>query len=229
MKIGILVAMDKEMELLKDFISDNYNEHGKAFDYLTGKVSNNDVVVQQCGIGKVNSALGAAEMISLYAPDIVISSGVAGSLNESVHTGETVIGTLYAYHDVFCGNELAKGQVQGMPSVFSAEESGANKDGNLLERIAHIVGANKLLGSIVSGDKFITQTSEKNSIIKDFPLALAVDMESCSIAQTCHIYKTPFVSIRIISDGCDGEEYEDFWANVGKWAFNTTKRILENL
>ena len=63
--------MSKEMELLKGFISERQTEHGRVFDYLVGKVGKNDVVIQQCGIGKVNSALGAAEMITHYEPDFI--------------------------------------------------------------------------------------------------------------------------------------------------------------
>lgn len=77
------------------------------------KVGKNDVIIHQCGIGKVNSALGAAELITRYEPDIIISTGVAGSIDENVHAGDSVMGVWYRYHDVFCGKELAKGQVQG--------------------------------------------------------------------------------------------------------------------
>ena len=45
MKIGVLVAMTKEMELLKGSISESLtSEHGIAFDYILGKVGNNDVI-----------------------------------------------------------------------------------------------------------------------------------------------------------------------------------------
>lgn len=230
MKIGVLVAMTKEMELLRSSISEGLTaEHGKVFDYVLGKVGKNDVVIQQCGIGKVNSALGAAELIARYSPDIIISTGVAGSIDEDVHAGDTIMGVWYRYHDVFCGNEIAKGQVQGMPSTFTPLEVGVNEKGDLLSNIDRILGHNIKIAGILSGDQFITDRSKRENIKRDFSLASAVDMESCSIAQTCYIYKVPFVAIRIISDDCNDEQYEDFWSNIAKWSFEKTKKILENL
>ncbi len=229
MKIGVIVAMSKEMELLKGFISNGQAEHGKVFDYLVGEVGRNEVVIQQCGVGKVNSALGAAELITLYNPDLILSTGVAGSIDEDLHSGETVMGVWYHYHDVFCGKELAKGQVQGMPSTFKPLEVGINQNGDLCTRIVKIIGSNLRIAGILSGDQFIVDPSKKRELKAEYSLASAVDMESCSIAQTCYRYKVPFVAIRIISDGCNEEQYEDFWKYVAKWSFNNTKKILEEL
>lgn len=230
MKIGVLVAMTKEMELLRNSISEGLtSEHGRVFDYVLGRVGKNDVIIQQCGIGKVNSALGAAELIARYEPDIIISTGVAGSIDDEVHAGDTIMGVWYRYHDVFCGNELAKGQVQGMPSTFTTLEMGVNAKSDLLSRIDHSLQHNVRIAGVLSGDQFITDKNKREKLKKDFSLASAVDMESCSIAQTCYLYKVPFVAIRIISDDCSDEQYEDFWGNVAKWSFNNTKKILESL
>lgn len=229
MKIGVLVAMSKEMEYLKGSISEGRAERGRVFEYLVGKVGNNEVVIQQCGIGKVNSALGAAEMITRYNPDLVLSAGVAGSLSADVHSGETVMGMWYHYHDVYCGEEVAKGQVQGMPSTFSPLEVGANENGEIPTKVKKILGSNARITEIVSGDQFVNDTKKRDALKEEYPLASAVDMESCSIAQTCYRYKVPFVSVRIISDGCDEEQYADFWEHVAKWSFVNTKKILEEL
>ena len=71
------------------------------------------------------------------------------------------------------------------------------------------------------------------SILSLFPQAKAVDMESCSIAHTCHLYHTPFISFRIISDiplkDNKASQYFDFWARLAEGSFNVTKRFLETL
>lgn len=229
MKIGVLVAMSKEMEYLKGSISDKQTDRGAVFEYLVGKVGDNEVIIQQCGIGKVNSALGAAEMIARYNPDLVLSAGVAGSLSDEVHPGDTVMGMWYHYHDVYCGEEVAKGQIQGMPSTFSPLEVGVNKNGDVPVKIKKILGGKAKVVEILSGDQFVDDTKKRDALKEEYPIASAVDMESCSIAQTCYRYKVPFVSIRIISDGCDEEEYADFWEHVAKWSFANTKKILEEL
>lgn len=70
-----------------------------------------------------------------YEPDFILSTGVAGSLDDDLHSGDTIMGVWYHYHDVFCGKELVKGQVQGMPSTFTPLEVGINTEGDLCVRI----------------------------------------------------------------------------------------------
>ncbi len=88
-------------------------------------------------------------------------------------------------------------------------------------------------GQIVSGEWFVDSKEKMRSILEHFPHAMAVDMESCSIAQTCHIYKTPFISFRIISDvplkDTKAQQYFDFWAKMAEGSFNVTKAFLEKL
>ena len=65
-----------------------------------------------------------------------------------------------------------------------------------------------------------------------FPDAIAVDMESGAIAQTCHIHGVPFLSLRIISDvaGEDHqEEYDNFWKTVADDSFEAVRTFLESL
>ena len=107
MKIGIIVALDKELEQLR-----------RVFD-------GSDVLVQKCGIGKVNAAIGAAEMIRSWKPDAIISSGCAGGNGDDLQVQDVVVGTEVCYHDVYCGTAIdyttVYGQVQGMPARYKAD------------------------------------------------------------------------------------------------------------
>ena len=78
MKIGIIVAMDKEFAQLQTLATDKNKESHAHYDFVTGRIGDNEVIMMQCGIGKVNAAIGADQLISCYHPDIVISTGVAG-------------------------------------------------------------------------------------------------------------------------------------------------------
>ena len=88
-------------------------------------------------------------------------------------------------------------------------------------------------GLICTGDKFITDRKELNEIKGNFPEGLAVDMESASIAQICHIYQVPFISFRIISDtpGAENhwEQYTNFWGEMADRSFGVTKAFLDSL
>ena len=231
MKIGVLTAMTSEFEQLAKLLDGVIACSHNGIDYLTGRVGDNEIVLRQCGIGKVNAALGAAELIRAFSPDAMVSTGVAGGIDCCLGVMDVVVSSSIVYHDVWCGMGCEYGQVQGMPAVFAADETmcrvaqSLNDDADNTTRIH--------AGLICTGDQFITDRSELDKIKSNFPAGLAVDMESAAIAQTCHIYGVPFVSFRIISDtpGVDKhiEQYENFWGEMANRSFGVTRRFLMGL
>lgn len=208
MKIGIIVAMDREYEQLQSLRNEN-------------------IIVQKSGMGKVNAALGALDMIRTYHPDSIISSGCAGGNGDDINVQDIVVSTQLAYHDVWCGAAVGMnvyGQVQGLPPRFDA-------DPLLLAKAMEIPGVHP--GLIVTGDWFVDSKEKMREIIAHFPEAKAVDMESAAIAQTCHINNVPFISFRVISDiplrDTNAAMYHDFWDHVADESFAMTKQLIENL
>lgn len=216
MKIGVIVAMDKELQQLQHL-----------FD-------NSRIIVEKCGIGKVNAAIGASEMIRKHKPDVIISSGCAGGNGNDINVQDVVVGKEVSYHDVYCGtaidNTTIYGQVQGMPARYQADAMLLEKARSLSLTTSHI---SLHEGLIVTGDWFVDSKEKMRSIIEKFPEAKAVDMESAAIAQTCHIYKVPFISFRVISDiplrDTDASMYHDFWATIAENSFQVTKSFIESL
>jgi len=233
MKIGIIVAMDKELRQLQSLFSSD------------------DVIVQKCGIGKVNAALGAQRMINEYHPDCIISSGCAGGNGDDVQVQDVIVSTELCYHDVYCGTAIDSttvyGQVQGLPARFQADPFllGISKKIKVKsEQSAAAVPtengtpeANSEFsvhsGLIVTGDWFVDSKEKMREIISHFPEAKAVDMESAAIAQTCYINKVPFISFRIISDiplrDTDASQYHDFWDRIADNSFQITKTFVEKV
>lgn len=119
MKIGIIVAMDKEFTQLKSILEHTETVCRNHKEFVLGKVGDKEIVLQKCGIGKVNSAIGAVEMINNYKPDLVVSSGCAGGADTTLNVMDVVVATECVYHDVSCGTEAAKGQVMGMPPRYA--------------------------------------------------------------------------------------------------------------
>ena len=227
MKIGIIVAMEKEFVQLRTLLEESTTERHHGKDFVLGKIGTNDIIMQQCGMGKVNAAVGCVEMIHAYEPDLVISTGVAGGADTSLNITEVVAGTQYVYHDVYCGQEVARGQLVGMPPHFKSPKE-------LIEKAATLdCGTPVHTGLIVSGDWFVDTKEKMRSILDLFPEAKAVDMESCSIAHTCYIYRVPFISFRIISDiplkDTDASQYFDFWNRMAEGSFNVTREFLKKL
>jgi len=213
MKIGIIVAMDKELQQLRPLFPED------------------KVILQKSGIGKVNAALQTARMISEYHPDAIISTGCAGGNGDDINIQDVVVSTQLAYHDVYCGEAVGHsvyGQVQGLPPRFEA-------DPNLLRKSLELRVESLEIhqGLIVTGDWFVDTKEKMREIIGHFPEAKAVDMESAAIAQTCYIYKVPFISFRVISDiplrDTDASQYHDFWNTIAQNSFQVTKTFIESL
>ena len=214
MKIGIIVAMDKELRQLQQLFSDG------------------NVRVEKCGIGKVNAALGAQRMINEFHTDCIISSGCAGGNGDDINVQDVVISAELCYHDVYCGRAIDDttiyGQVQGLPARFQADPYLLNKAINLQTTDIALHP-----GLIVTGDWFVDSKDKMREIVGHFPEAKAVDMESCAIAQTCYINKVPFISFRVISDvplrDTDASQYHNFWDTIAEHSFQVTKTFVESL
>ncbi|MBR2235922.1 MAG: 5'-methylthioadenosine/S-adenosylhomocysteine nucleosidase [Prevotella sp.] len=214
MKIGIIVAMDRELQQLQQVFEGS------------------QVIVEKCGIGKVNAALGVQRMINEHRPDCIISSGCAGGNGDDIEVKDVVVSTQLAYHDVYCGTAVGSsvvyGQVQGLPARFDA-------DPYLLQKAKEMRQDGLAIhpGLIVTGDWFVDSREKMRSIIDHFPEAKAVDMESAAIAHTCHLAGVPFISFRVVSDvplrDTQAQQYHDFWAQVAAQSFLTTRTFVESL
>lgn len=224
MKIGVIVAMDKEFAQLAALLQQRRDDerHGRRF--LCGRVGANEVILQKCGIGKVNAAVGAVEMVDGYAPDWMVSTGVAGGADVAINPLDVVVGTEFVYHDVYCGRDVAYGQFTDMPARFPATLPSA------LDTMDWPEGIAVHRGLMASGDWFVDTREKMSHILDLFPDVKAVDMESCAIAQTCWLRHVPFVSLRVISDvplkDTHAAQYYDFWSRVAEGSFEATRRLL---
>lgn len=226
MTLGILTAMQKEHDQIVSLLQDRHTE-GDKFTYTVGTIGSATIVLRQCGIGKVNAAVGTAELIRTYRPDCVISTGVAGGIDTCLNVMDVVVSTALVHHDFDLTSwGLGKGEIQDMPRFFYAGEQLVAAARALNSPIIHT-------GLIATGDQFITSRAEQQAIKQEFPDALACDMESAAIAQTCYIYSVPFVSFRIISDtpGADAhqQQYDNFWEEMANRSFHITHEYLTAL
>ena len=133
-----------------------------AWQYVQGRLGSNEAVLARCGIGKVNAAVGTAELLRQFAPDCVVSTGVAGGIDASLRVMDVVAGASVVYHDVWCGEGNAYGQVQGLPAVFSAHPV----------LLSHALAMDKAGGEsrvygglICTGDRFITDRPSLDDVL----------------------------------------------------------------
>lgn len=224
MRIGIIVAMDKELSLLLPMINGHELKENMGFYFHVGSIGQHDVVVMECGIGKVNAAISTMLLLKSYNLDMVISTGVAGGADKNVNVMDIIVADTIAYHDVWCGPGTVYGQAAGEPLMFKS-------DANLSSLISGDMGSVKH-GLLCSGDKFIDNIESIQEIKRHFPEALAVDMESASIAHVCDKLGVSVFCMRVISDSPgashnNSQQYEDFWAEAPEQTFRIVKQLLE--
>ena len=75
MLIGIIGAMDIEVEGLKELMDEPHIQTISTVDFYRGDINGISVVVAAAGVGKVNAAVCAQTMILTYKPDYVINIG----------------------------------------------------------------------------------------------------------------------------------------------------------
>lgn len=228
MKILIIAAMKKEIDLLLNMLGNYDINEDKDFLFYNGKLHCHEVILAQCGIGKVNSALRTFELIETHKPDVIINSGVAGSVDSSMKIGSVLVADKIAYHDVWCGPGTCYGEADNCPLYFEPAKFLKDKAFSLKDKFDNI-----RFGLICSGDKFITTPAEVDDIKKHFSESLACDMESASIAQTCYRLNVPLLVIRVISDMPGGNEnisqYQNFWDVAPERTFEVVKNFISCL
>ena len=221
--IGIIGAMEPEVEAIIANLTDKSGETVSGITFHSGKIGEKRVVVAKCGIGKVFAALCAQTMILKYSPDLIVNTGVGGALAGGITTGDIVIAESLCQHDMdtsAIGDP--KGLVSGINMIYFEADKRA---GEILLSSATELGLNARLGRIASGDKFIASGEDKARIMADFS-ADACEMEGCAIAQTAFVNGIPFAVVRAISDSADGEATMDYPTFLPIAARNSTNLTL---
>lgn len=224
--IGIIGAMDIEIERINAQLTDKKEEVISGVSYTSGKIGETEVVTAICGIGKVFAAICAQTMILKYKVNSIINTGVAGTLTDKVGVLGTVVASALVQHDMdttYFGDP--KGMISGINIVeFKADEA-------LSQKVCANIEGNFIRGVIASGDAFIADEQRKKEIADTFN-AVACEMEGAAIAHVCYMNNIPVCVVRSISDGADGDKslsYEQFReeaaAQSAKIIINTIKNI----
>jgi adenosylhomocysteine nucleosidase len=206
--IGIIGAMDLEIELLRNNMNLIKKDTIAGINYYIGKIEEKDVILTCCGIGKVNAAACTQILIDRFKIDCIINTGIAGGLHKDVKVCDLIISNDVTYHDVrklqmknhFPFKECFEGDKKLIECAVRACEISKNEDWNY-----HI-------GRIVTGECFVSDNIFKKSIIEEYS-PHCVEMEGAAIGHVAHINNIPFVVIRSISDNADSEAtmcYEAF-------------------
>ena len=208
--LGFICALGIEVEGIVKMMKKADKRTIAKISFYRGEIYGKDVVCCECGIGKVNAAMSTQLMIALYSPDVIINSGIAGSLSGNIRIGDIVISDDCVQHDMD-GTEMGDplGQVQFNDEVrtyFPADKPTADRLAAVCESLDDI---RVFRGRIASGDAFIAAHERRQRIADNFN-ALACEMEGAAVGCVCYRNDVPFVILRSISDDYNNNELVDF-------------------
>ncbi len=227
--IGIICALKIEVEGLKALMENAESTAKAGLEFISGKIFDKDVVLLECGVGKVNAAVGTQILIDLFKPDVVINSGIAGSLTKELTVGDIVISADCVEHDINCtALEEPRGQIW-----FTDEKRiDIPADPEVAKKLAECcrnLGAHVKTGRIATGDMFVTYRRQREFIAFEFD-ALCCEMEGGAVGHVCYMNKVPFAILRSISDDLKfnkPENYEDFKELAANRAIKAMKLFIQ--
>ena len=208
MKIGIIGAMQMEVDNLKEAMENQSTVTVSGIRYVSGTIGEMDVVAAVCGVGKVFAAICAEAMILKFNPDMIINIGVAGTLTRDLGVLDVAVASDVLQHDMdtsAIGDPV--GLISGVNQIyFPADE----KMCRVLCDCLKDKGIHYVSGPIATGDVFMHDPDHK-ALIRERFRAVACEMEGGSIGHVCTVNNVPFAVLRAISDGDGGAlDYQTF-------------------
>lgn len=227
MTIGIIGAMEEEVSLLKEEMDIKETVEYATMTFCKGVLCGKNVVIVRSGIGKVNAAACTQILVDKFNVDVLVNTGVAGSLDATIDIGDVVISTDLVEHDMdtsVFGDPL--GQVPRMDTfsfpadpVLIEKAVVANQEANPDIRT--------FTGRIVSGDQFVSSKEVKEKLVNVFQ-GRCTEMEGAAIAHAAYLNKVSCVIIRAISDKADNSAEMDY-PTFEKLAIECSVRLMKNL
>lgn len=228
--IGIIGAMDEEIQLYREAMG-NVTETAKAgITYYTGTFNQKEVVLCKSGVGKVNASVCTQILIDQFGVNSVVFTGVAGALNPVLEIGDIVVSTDCQYHDMDASPlGFKRGEIPfAAKSIFRADERLVQI---AVEAGKGVVEGTVLAGRILSGDQFVAS----RDLVKQLHEELhgdCTEMEGAAVAHVCDLNEVPFVIVRAMSDKADGSahiNFPEFTVLASKRSFEMVSRMLPKI
>lgn len=208
-RIGIIGAMEIEVAELKAKMEVERIVKKASMEFYEGKLKGKEVVIVQCGIGKVNAGICVQILADVFGVNAVINTGVAGSLRAEINIGDIVVSQDSCEHDM---DVTALGYQPGMiPQMETSFFEADKKLLTLAMEVCKEVNPDITVyeGRVLSGDQFISDAAVKDKLIQEFN-GCCTEMEGAAIAHAAFLNQIPYVVIRAISDKADGSAHMDY-------------------
>ena len=226
--ILIACALDGEAEAFVAALEERKELLWKGRRIYSGLLESRETVVAVTGAGKVQTALVLQHVIDEFFIESVIFSGIGGALGPDAVVGEVVVGISCIQHDVDASRfGFSPGEVPGTGiSRLDADDEMARAALDFRPSGYRVRG-----GRIATGDHFVDSKEEKNRLNRLFS-GDVVDMEGAAAAFTAEVNGIPWIILKVVSDGADGEvskRYKHFLKNSSGRSLETVRHILRAL
>lgn len=224
--IGILAAMNSEVEAIKTVMDIKKIEETHPMTWIYGTISGKDVILTKCGVGKALAAMSTALLCNKEKIEALINVGVAGGLKNEQHVQDIVISSKVIQADY---DTSALDGKAGKGLVFDADSSlqeAAIRAANQLQYPYHV-------GAIASQDLFMAREEDFHKLMTDYPESVCSEMEAGAIGQVAKTFDIPFLVIRSLSDVvCHSDnpmEFSQYCAIASKKAAAWIEAMLKTM
>jgi adenosylhomocysteine nucleosidase len=242
--IGIISAMQEEIETLLHHLENKETIHKGMRTYFYGTLFSKEIVLVFSRWGKVASSTTTTQLINDFDLKEIIFTGVAGSVNKNINIGDIVIGKNMYQYDMDASPLIAPFEIPLLGRTFF--ETNASKQvllnkavqifllkfNQFIEEIEalkfNIKNPKVFVEDIASGDQFISTSQQIQKIKNKLPDIACVEMEGAAVAQVCYEYDIPFSIFRTISDKADDNAHIEFQKFAKEIASKYALGILKN-
>lgn len=224
MKIGLLIAIDRELEAFLNSGEERTAETVACRTVYRTRMEGHEVYAVRSGCGEIDAAAATMLLIVKYGCDLVLNFGVTGALEADLGVEDLFVAEKVCHYDfdTTAFQNVKKGQYEEYPDEFIP------LDAELARMVTETVpGIRKI--AVASGDKFVEDRTEK---LRLRAMGCGIcDMELAAIARVCERSGVKCLSIKCISDAFDGTG-ADFDRNVkrsAEKAFGVLRTVMKEL
>ncbi|PUE53773.1 5'-methylthioadenosine/S-adenosylhomocysteine nucleosidase [Limnohabitans sp. Rim8] len=244
-RIALVSAMHEELAAVLARMPNEHKTVVAGREFWVGHWHGHEVVAVLSRIGKVAAATTATTLIERFGVSRIVFTGVAGGLAPHVNVGDVVVAREFIQHDMdasplFPRHEVPlTGMTRFLADPVLSDALAAAAPFAMQDMLAtlppnewlnlDLPNAKVHQGLIASGDRFVSQTLESQTLQRDLPHALAVEMECAAMAQVCHDYGVPLAAVRTISDRADDAAHVDFPRFIQSIASRYSVAVLDRL
>lgn len=228
--LAIIGAMKEEVDALAAEMAVAERRVHAGVEVIRGRFGEAELVLAQCGIGKVNATICTQMLADLYRPRALVFSGVAGGLLPNMRIGDVVIASHLIQYDMdLTAFGRRHGEIPGKDRMVESDPELVQMAADAFDRaFADQPSAPSLMmGTVVSGDKFVQDPDKLRWLQREFS-ALATEMEGAAVGYTCDVNAIPFVVIRGLSDTASQDASSDFSSNLAA-VCDSCFRVLQQL